>query len=464
MFYGHGHEARADARAIIMGASSNTTSAAEKPLAASRGPVNARGSGIFRVALLGVLGVLLTLSGHAAGQDPAPGSTPGSAPAPGPVPAPGSDTATIRFIVTVPDDTPVDAHVYLSGDHDQMGRWNGQGLELKRHDDGTYRGSLTFKRGTHVRFKATRGSWQTVEKNDLGGEIDNRTLIADKDKQVKAVVAAWATPGARPHDRPEPSLTGDIRRHDGFHSDILDNDRTLLVYLPPGYDDQPGRRFPVLYMHDGQNLFDASTSFAGHEWQVDEAAERLISNGDIEPIIIVGIYNNADRMAEYTPRPDGDKPDAYARFVVQEVKPFIDRTYRSDPAREKTGVAGSSLGGLISLYMAREYADTFGRCAALSPSLWWNDRWLLGQWQARDTGWMTHTRFWIDVGTDEGRAEPGEAVRSSVTNARDLAGLFDRAGLKRGAGYQYLEVQGAKHNEQAWSARIQRVLTFLYGR
>lgn len=382
--------------------------------------------------------------------------------------APKGSAVTLRFVVTVPPDTPDGETVYLCGDDLQIGNWDGAGFELQPQGGNVYAGELEFVRGAQVQFKVTRGSWQTVEKNEFGEEIENRLVIADADKDVPVVVAAWANGQAQ---RPGPTLTGDIRRHDGFHSAILDNDRTLLVYLPPGYEDDDGRRYPVLYMHDGQNIFDASTSFAGVEWGVDETAQRLIEAGTIEPIIIVGIYNNADRMTEYTPRPAGEKGDAYARFVVQEVKPFIDQTYRTDPSREKTGVAGSSLGGLISLYMVWAHADTFGRCGGVSPSLWWSDRWLARQWRAADPGWMAGARIWIDMGTSEGRADPqaavppdgSPAVPAFVADARDLAQLLGKGGLKRGVGYEYLEVAGGRHNEQAWAARMDRILTFLYG-
>ncbi len=400
---------------------------------------------IWETRFVCVLTLLLSsLSGCAVAQDPAE----------------VSDNVMIQFVVTVPADTPEGEPIHLSGDHALLGNWDGKGLRLQRQDDGTYHGNLAFTRGAHVQFKATRGSWQTVEKNEIGGEIDNRYVIVDQDKQVKAVIAGWS--GGRAQQL-EPTLTGDIRRHNGFHSEILGNDRTLLVYLPPGYNEQADRRYPVLYMHDGQNIFDASTSFAGHEWRVDEAAERLIAHGEIEPIIIVGMYNNAERVTEYTPHPEGDKPDAYARFVVEEVKPFIDQTYRTQPGREKTGVAGSSLGGLISLYMAGAYPDVFGRCGGVSPALWWDERQLMNQWQAKDTGWMRDTRFWLDIGTAEGRAAPGEEFPSSVVYARELAELFGRAGLERGVGYEYLEVEGAKHNEQAGADRIEQALGFLYG-
>jgi predicted alpha/beta superfamily hydrolase len=403
-----------------------------------------------------VLGVWLSLSSAAAGQyidaDPdadIAAERDGDA-----------DSVMLHFVVAVPVDTPIGEPVYLSGDDIQLGNWDGKGLRLEDSGKGGFIGSLTLRRDQVVQFKATRGSWLTVEKNGAGGDVDNRLFVADHDKLVKIVVAAWASGETA---LIEPTLTGDIRRHDAFHSTILNNDRTLLVYVPQGYEDQADRRYPVLYMHDGQNIFDASTSFAGHEWEVDEAAERLIAGGDIEPIIIVGIYNNADRMTEYTPRPEDGKHDAYARFVVEEVKPFIDRTYRTNPSREKTGIAGSSLGGLISLYMAEAYPDTFGMCAGVSPSLWWGDGQLLKRWQSRGTDWMHGTRFWLDIGTAEGRVAPGESLPSSVTNARLLAELFGKAGLKPGEGYAYLEVEGGKHNEQAWAKRIDAILLYLYG-
>lgn len=370
------------------------------------------------------------------------------------------DRVTLRFVVTVPSATPESDTLYLCGDHPGLGSWDGRGLELEPRGGGVFHGQLVCKQNTIIQFKVTRGSWHTVEKNELGEEIENRLVTADDDKDVAVVVGAWAN-GEVTHV--ERTLTGDIRRHDNFRSVILDNERTLLVYLPPGYEEDAGRRYPVLYMHDGQNLFDASTSFAGVEWGVDEAAERLIKAGTIEPIIITGIYNNTDRVTEYTPRPDGESGDAYARFIVEEVKPFIDQTYRTDPSREKTGIAGSSLGGLISLYMVWAHADTFGRCGGVSPSLWWSDRWLTRQWQAAELGGMAGARIWIDMGTLEGRLEVSEGVSSAVADARELASVLERGGMGRGADYEYLEVPGGRHNEQAWSKRIGLILTYLYG-
>ena len=161
------------------------------------------------------------------------------------------------------------------------------------------------------------------------------------------------TPPERTH-----TLTGDIRFHHDFHSRFLAHDRDVIVYLPPGYRKTKMKRYPVLYLQDGQNLFDGATSFIpGRDWGVDETAERLIKAGEIEPLIIVGIYNTGmDRLDEYTPTADdrlkkGGSADLYGRMLVDELKPFIDSSYRTNSGHEHTGLGGSSLGGLVSLYL-----------------------------------------------------------------------------------------------------------------
>src|SRR5215213_5718683 len=180
------------------------------------------------------------------------------------------------------------------------------------------------------------------------------------------------------------SPVGQLRRHEQFHSLYLEHDRDVLVWLPPGYDGSDGRsdgrstnvRYPVLYMHDGQNLFEPHTAFQkGEHWKVGETATELIEAGRIEPLIIVGIYNTGEaRIDEYTPTDDaklgGGHADDYGRMIIEELKPLIDRTYRTQPAR--TGLAGSSLGGLASLHLGFTHPQVFSRIAALSPSVWWD--------------------------------------------------------------------------------------------
>ncbi len=263
------------------------------------------------------------------------------------------------------------------------------------------------------------------------------------------------------------TLTGDIRVHKGFHSKILNNDRDVIVYLPPGYDSEKTRRYPVFYMHDGQNLFDGATSFIpGQEWHVDETAESLIAAGQIEPLIIVGIYNTGkDRINEYTPAEDakykmGGKADLYGRLLVEELKPFVDQTYRTQQGAEHTGLGGSSLGGLVSLYLGLKYSDVFGRLAVVSPSVWFADKQIVHYVEALQK--KPDVRVWLDIGTKEGRT--ADEAQQTVAGARLLKDTLSNRGWKLGKDFQYIEADGAEHNERAWAARTEEVLKFLFPR
>jgi predicted alpha/beta superfamily hydrolase len=249
-----------------------------------------------------------------------------------------------------------------------------------------------------------------------------------------------------------------LRCHPDFPARALGNRRRLTVYLPPGYADDSDRRYPVLYLHDGQNLFDPAAAAFGVAWDAHRTAERLIGAGRIPPVILVGIDNTPARIGEYTVHHDprenaGGRGLLYARFVALEVKPFIDDRYRTLPGRETTVVAGSSLGGLISLAIVREHGDRFGLCASLSPSLWWSGGRLLREVGA-DGAWLRGVRLWFDMGTREG----------GVSRTRLLVRHLEAAGLRRGEHFCYEEVPGGEHNESAWAARFDRVLLYLFGR
>jgi predicted alpha/beta superfamily hydrolase len=238
-----------------------------------------------------------------------------------------------------------------------------------------------------------------------------------------------------------------------------------VVYLPPGYQVERTRRYPVLYMHDGQNLFDPATAAFGVSWDASLTADRLIAAGRVPPLLIVGIYNTPDRMNEYavdydTGQREGGKGRLYGRFVIEEVKPFIDRQYRTLPARETTAVAGSSMGGLVSLTMARDHHDAFALCGALSPSIWWHKGQLLRELEL-DHAWLMRMRFWLDMGTREGRRRG--ALTPLIERMRVLVDRFDAAGLLPGRDYYYQEVAGGEHNEAAWAARFDRVLLYFFG-
>lgn len=247
-------------------------------------------------------------------------------------------------------------------------------------------------------------------------------------------------------------------RHPAFASRLLERPRDLVVYLPPGYDDEPARRFPVLYMHDGQNLFDPETAFVrGQHWRLGEMADMLIAEGRVEPLIIVGVYHTGhSRVHEYTPTKDarigGGQARLYGRLLVEELKPFIDARYRTDPARERTGLGGSSLGGLVSMYLGLRHADVFGRLAVMSPSVWWGKRAIL-RYVAKAVP-KPDTRIWLDMGTAESR--------NGIADARRLRAALVKAGWREDVDLAYWERQGGTHSEAAWADRADEMLQFLY--
>lgn len=258
----------------------------------------------------------------------------------------------------------------------------------------------------------------------------------------------------------EPLPQPDIPRLQNFHfhSAILPDDRTISVYLPPQYDSEPDRRFPVLYLHDGQNLFDPATSYVpGRTWRVGETADRLNVAGEAEPLILVGVANTGlRRMAEYTPTRDfrmsGGEGQSYGRLLVEELKPWIDTTFRTRPEASQTGLGGSSLGGLITLYLGLQHPDVFTRLAVMSPSLWWDHRSIFSFVAAAKP--KPPLRIWLDIGTAEGLRH----VRDTELLERRLMML----GWVPGQDLELMKARNAGHTEDAWADRFDQVLNFLF--
>ncbi len=257
------------------------------------------------------------------------------------------------------------------------------------------------------------------------------------------------------------TLTGDIQVIRGFHSRYLPDDRDLIVYLPPGYTASGARRYPVLYMQDGQNLFDAATAFLGNEWHLDETAQRLIEQGAMQGVIIVGIDNSPARIFEYTWQRDpsvggGGGGKEYAQMLTREIKPLIDRTFRTLPDRRDTAVMGSSLGGLISFFLGRYEPQVFGDIGLMSPSIWWDDREVLSEVPALPTD----LRIWLDMGTQEGDGPLD--YRDNLADARALEQAIEQRGYQLGSNFGYYEAPGARHDETAWGERVYRPLEFFF--
>ena len=251
--------------------------------------------------------------------------------------------------------------------------------------------------------------------------------------------------------------SGELEIIDDFPSTALGNTRSVAVFLPPGYDENLAKTYPILIMHDGQNLFDAATSAFGVEWQVDEALTDLVfGNGIVEPIIVAP-YNTADRIDEYTPTFDADvggggNGDLYLDFIVDELLPWVRTNYRTEGT--KVGMAGSSLGGLITLYGCWTRPTQFDRCGVFSPSLWWDNQALLSQ-IASDPAPPQGLRIYLDSG-DSGPSNDG------MTDTITLRDVLVTDGWTIGDDLLYVLGVGQQHNESAWAARAPGALEFLY--
>jgi CubicO group peptidase (beta-lactamase class C family) len=271
----------------------------------------------------------------------------------------------------------------------------------------------------------------------------------------------WLRQEAQP---PRHTLTGQVRLHKQFRSQILPRARDVLVYLPPGYDKDKSHRYSVLYMQDGQNVFDAATADGGIEWKMDETAEALIKNKEIEPLIIVAVANAGEyRLDEYSPVLDaqvsaGGQADLYGRMLVEELKPFIDAHYRTLPDAAHTGLGGSSLGGLVSLYLGIKYPHIFGKLACLSSSVDWGNGVIVRL--AQELSSKPALQIWLDTGTAEAYdPASGQAIVEKQRKFRDMLLV---KGWKLDTDLKYFEAVGAGHEAHAWAERVGPFLRFLF--
>ena len=264
-----------------------------------------------------------------------------------------------------------------------------------------------------------------------------------------ALLYALATPAAAARQR---RVTEEFRHFVNFNSTHVKWKRDILVWLPPGYETETTRRYPVLYMHDGMTVFIT--------WRLDETAKALIASKEIEPLIIVMVPNGGPpeaRFEQYTPTrpvaaPAGGKADDSGRMLAEELKPFIDSEFRTLTDAANTGLGGASLGGLVSLYLGLKRPEVFGRLAVMSPSVWWDGRVILRNVNKLDA--RTPARIWLDVGTGEGRG--------MVDNAKELRDALVKKGWALDTDLKYHEERDAPHDDKAFAARAGEMLKFLF--
>ena len=326
-----------------------------------------------------------------------------------------------------------------------MNQWNPADINCRfePHTAGQQLLTLVFDKGTELKYKCTRGSWDKVECTSDGKDIQDHKLRTDTSRYIHLKIGGWKLP-ENPQTMTVPSHVLLLENTQILKS--LKKKRKIWVYLPPGYENKK-KRYPVLYMQDGQNLFDARTSFAG-EWGVDETMDSLIANG-VAPCIVVGIENGGkERMNEYNPfdfvlhpgSPDSveykTKADIYLNAIVQELKPYIDRHYRTLAGAENCMIAGSSMGAVVSYYAVLTYPKVFGKAGVLSPAFWTAPK-LNALTDSLGAGFTGKVYFYIGQKEGKGEVKKMEQIieRLSKTSECMISVNIDPEG---------------RHNEAAW--------------
>jgi predicted alpha/beta superfamily hydrolase len=309
------------------------------------------------------------------------------------------------------------------------------------------KGPMTWSKGAPA--KEGRGNVWTYSWPDELGDITMKPAFGAKVSIGGAYrIAAGGSADVYPFFGPP---SGKVTIVAGVESPQLKNSRSLRIYLPPSYQENAAKRYPVLYMHDGQNLFDAKTAAFGAEWGIDETVDRLVAAGVMDEVIVVGIDNTPDRIPEYTPCCDpkhgGGKLDAYQAFIVDTVKPMIDKTLRTLPGKDNTAIMGSSLGGLASVVIAQRRPDVFSKAGGVSSSFWWNGRALVTKLAAR-----VPVKFYLDAGTSSDGLEDTLLMRDAMLGQ----------GYSAGADLLFYSAEGGAHNEKSWAARVEKPLTWFF--
>ncbi len=364
----------------------------------------------------------------------------------------------VTFRVAVPAGTDPAATVHIAGDFQSWQPGNPE-YRLTSVGEHLWEIVLPLETGQSIQYKFTLGDWERVEKGPMGEEIQNRLHKITGDHILDLEVANWAHGEAR-----QPSKTGHIELI--TVPDFLD-DRRVWVYLPPGYEKEPDRRYPVLYMMDGQNIFDNATGFAG-EWRVDETLEELIPSGKVAPLIVVAVANGSDkRTKEYTPWYSSDHEAGggggkHLKKWIKVLLPHINANYRTLTGPENTGLAGSSLGGLMTMYAAYTHPDVFGKLGSFSPTLGWAGGRLPDMIAKKDKPAIT---IYMDMGTREwGNFKDGDGnnIDDSIDQLRRMRDILVGQGFVEGWDLMVVEGEGDRHNEAFWAKRFPGAVVFLF--
>ncbi len=355
------------------------------------------------------------------------------------------------FVInSLPDYTPEEDIIYIAGD---FTGWNpgDPNFTLSKNVNGKWQITLNQSEGTVIQFKYTRGSWETVEKGAQGEELPNRSYtFPSTPDTVYFDILNWADNGGGGGGSTAADNVHIV--DDQFYMPQLERNRRVWIYLPPDYETSD-LHYPVLYMHDGQNLFDNQTSFAG-EWEIDESLNELADQGINVPIV-GGIDNGgSQRINEYSPWVNntygGGDGEAYIEFLTNTLKPFVDENYRTLTDRDNTGIMGSSMGGFISHYASLEYPEIFSKTGIFSPAYWISD----SVWDfTTQSGKQYPGRFYLLIGSDESSTAVSQMWMMSDT-LLSMGYINDEVTAK--------EIPGGQHNELFWRNQFKEAYQWLF--
>lgn len=359
--------------------------------------------------------------------------------------------AQVTFtLVSIPDYTPDSDQIYIAGSFNGWDPGDTQYV-LEKNESNLWQITLNgFSNGETIQFKFTRGSWDNVEKDTDGEEIGNRSYTFGNGGTVDITIHNWADNNGQGGNSTAAENVHIV--NEAFYMPQLNRNRRIWIYLPPDYE-QTQKNYPVIYMHDGQNLFDVETSFIA-EWEVDETLNDLATRGYNVPIV-VGIDNGGNHRAnEYLPYffsnlNAGGEGDEYMEFIVETLKPYIDNEYRTLTDRENTGIIGSSFGGVISLYGAIKYQHVFGKCGPFSPAYWANYDHLFAD--LAEIGFQHDVRFYQNAGENEGD--------QYIQAMHQMEESLNSAGFEN---THSIVITGGDHNEATWASDFENAYLWLF--
>lgn len=358
-----------------------------------------------------------------------------------------SDNTQIQFHVRNASNA---RYVCISGDHPQLGEWHPNGLPLENHS-GIWQSTINLPQNTPIEFKVTAGTWRKEAICEPFSDPVNMQILANQSKRITLDIKHWRNnPITVKHE-----IQGKVKYLGKLSGEGI-RGREVIVWLPTSYFANPQQRFPVLYMHDGQNLVDPDTAFMNSHWRMDETIESMSRDDLIQAPIVVGIYNTQDRLEEYN---DTTLGKHYLNFIVNQVKPYIDKHFRTLPNKENTAVMGSSMGGLISFLATWYHPTVFGKAACLSPMFWGKNQVNVNIWKKvkNERRRKISSKLYIDNGTVG-------LERYLMPGCNHMIKALEARGLQHGTHLIWHVEQGAEHNEHAWANRVWRPLKFMFGK